>query len=268
MNQQRPQPDEPDRLEALLDGTLPEDQAEALRSQAVSDEQLRSQIEMQQRIDLGIERLAAPCEDDADRVLAAFFPDTQTPPLEEPAARRPTWQRVAAIAALFVLAGVAVWSWLPADPPEGQRYSRPQTVVLAAVLNQAEASGFTPDWLCETDTRFRATFQEKLGQAVSMKPLPEDRQMLGLSYLARGRGEGVYMLARAQGRPVLVFFDRPELLTHYDMIPPKGMRLHRGSVGQVQVIEMSPLDAPAFLPYLTQTPQVWPTNQENPSSTQ
>jgi hypothetical protein len=258
MSDAKPRPIDDERLEAFLDGRLPEEQAEAIREQAAADPSLREQIEAQQRINEGLERLAKADDASADRALSMLAlqgVDAQPEPQQQTG--RPRWIKVVAVAAVLVLVGIGVWMQFFGSDPD-QRYERPQTVVMTIVYSTAEANQFKPDWLCESDAEFRETFEEKLGEALSMKPLPADREMLGLSYLARGTGEGVYMLAKANDQPVIVFFDLADQMQFYNMIPPDGMILHEGSVGGVQIIEMSALDEPVFIPYLTQEPQVWP----------
>lgn len=259
MNDENSRSIDQERLEAFFDGQLPDEQAEAIREQAASDPPLRDQIENQKRIDEGLGRLAKADAADADRALAGLTSrHAEAGPVPQQESGRPLWIKVAAIAAVLVLVGVGVWMQFFGSGPD-EKYERPQTVVMTTIYTTAEANHFEPDWLCESDTEFRATFEEKLGQALSMKPLPDDRKMLGLSYLARGTGEGVYMLAQAKKQPVIVFFDLADQMRFYNMIPPDGMRLHEGAVGDIQVVEMSLLDEPVFIPYLTQRPQVWPS---------
>ena len=259
MSDENPRPIDDERLDAFLDGRLSEEQVKAVREQAAGDPRLREQIETQQQIDEGVERLARVDADGADRALGVLLLQDAG---EQPAAQytpiRPRWVKIAAVAAVLVLVGLGIWMQFFSGDPD-QKYERPQTVVMTTVYSTAEANAFKPDWLCESDAEFRETFEEKLGHAVSMKPLPGDRRMLGLSYLARGTGEGVYMLGKANDQAVIVFFDLADQMRFYNMIPPDGMKLHTGAVGSVQIIEMSTLDEPVFIPYLTQAPQVWPS---------
>ncbi|MBX2850788.1 MAG: hypothetical protein KTR15_03470 [Phycisphaeraceae bacterium] len=259
MSDQNPRPIDDQRLEAFLDGQLTGEQSDAVREQAAADPGLHEQIETQKRIDEGLGRLAKADAASADHVLAMLTPDhAEQPPAAQHKPARPLWIKAAAVAAVLALVGVGVWMQFFSNEQD-QEYARPQTVVMTAVYRAAEANQFEPDWLCESDAEFRETFKEKLGEALSMKPLPGDRKMLGLSYLARGTGEGVYMLAQAKDQPVIVFFDLADQMRFYNMIPPDGMKLHQGAIGKVQVIEMSALDEPVFIPYLTQEPQAWPS---------
>lgn len=256
-----------ERLDAFLDNLLPEQEAQSIREQAETDLPLKQQIDSQQRIDASLKRLAGHDPAAMERALAALeqaeHEESAVPAATAGRIGRPAWIRYAGVAAALLLAASAGWYYLlgPGSTPPS-RYDQPQVVDLAHVMKRNELIGFVPDWKCESDQQFRDTFEEKIGYAVSMKPLPADREMLGLSYLARGKGEGVYFLGKSRGADVIVFLDAPELIEHYRLDPPPGMNLYRGKVGKVEVYELSPLDEPSFIPYFTTEPQVWPSADE------
>ncbi|MEM8494076.1 MAG: hypothetical protein AAF663_01660 [Planctomycetota bacterium] len=259
-------PREPDAaLDQYLDGLMSEAEASEFEARLASDPALHAAVETQRAIDRSLLAFGRHDANHLEACLAGLkdhddastdgdgpLPMHSLPaPTHAGAPARPWWLRVGAIAAAVALAGVAAWMWLggwASSPPTS--YPDPQTVVIAEVYELALANGFEPEWVCETDQEFRDTFRDRLGQAVSLRPLPDDRVALGLSYLPRARESTVYLLAEAEGQPVLVFFDRTFLLRYYELDPPDGLFLHRGRAGGLDVLELSPLPEPKFLDFL------------------
>ncbi len=118
-----------------------------------------------------------------------------------------------------------------------------------AVVEPTAADGFTPEWICRTDAESLATPRGYFGQGFTVRGLPSDRVALGWSYLPRARGKTAYLLAEVRGERVLIFFGREPLLRRFELDPPDGMQVFRGEVGGVQVLEVSPLDEPAFIEF-------------------
>ncbi len=241
-------------LDRYLDGLMSDEEAAAFRERHAADPTVQAEIDLQGSIDAVLGKLTQTDPEHLDACLRAGLDEDDEPMSivrRRQGPTRPWWINTAALAAVVVLAGVAAWVWFgePSTPP-GSTYRTPQTVVVAEVYDLALAGGFEPDWVCETDQEFRDTFQAHLGQALSLRDLPDDRVALGLSYLARAYTQSVYLLAEAQGQPVLVFFDRESMLRHYELHPPAGLHLHRGRVGRLVVLELSPLEEAAFLDYI------------------
>ncbi|MEM8782495.1 MAG: hypothetical protein AAGE65_06505 [Planctomycetota bacterium] len=268
------QPPQPD-LDRYLDGLMTEDEMLTFRSRMAEDATLAADVERQGMIDATLGRMAQPNDAHLEACLAGCLQENRD---DEPISfeghasakqaapnKRPWWVRYGAIAALIALAGIAAQLWFLSPEPQYQppryqssRYAEPQTVVIAGVYASALAEGFKPEWVCETDQQFRDTFRNRLGQEVSLSELPPDRVALGLSYLPRARESTVFLLAEAQGQPILVFADRGDMLHHYELAPPEGMHLHRKSAGSLELLELSPLSEPMLLDYLvvieSQTP--------------
>ncbi|MEM9346319.1 MAG: hypothetical protein AAGB26_06865, partial [Planctomycetota bacterium] len=126
-----------------------------------------------------------------------------------------------------------------------------QYVEVAKVYQNEVEAGFTPDWVCDNQ-RFTETVQEKLGRTIALNPMPDDRRMLGLSYVPRARFDSVVMLAQYNDQDVLVFFDLAELADDfYTLEADDGLYVHQRDLGDLRMIEVSPEDMPVFLDYIS-----------------
>lgn len=166
---------------------------------------------------------------------------------------------VLAAAMLLFVASIALVTWRalqPAPPRWGTGYQ--EEVIhgeMIEVYDQLIASGFTPLWECPPPL-FHATLAGRFGQGVDMGEFPADVQALGLSYADSLSRATLILLARVDNRPVVVFIDRAENARHLaddvsdDLPDGKRLHTHRKTVGDIVLIELSPLDQPYMLPSL------------------
>ncbi|MEM6507461.1 MAG: hypothetical protein AAF711_18645, partial [Planctomycetota bacterium] len=157
------------------------------------------------------------------------------------------WAAYSGIAAAIAIAAVLLlmntWSQIG--------YDELQYVEVAKVYQSEVEAGFTPDWVCDNQ-RFTETVQEQLGRTITLNLMPDDRRMLGLSYVPRARFDSVVMLAQYNDRDVLVFFDLAELTDDfYTLEVDDGLYVHQRDLGDLRMIEVSPEDMPVFLDYIS-----------------
>lgn len=179
--------------------------------------QLRAEMELQERIDESLARVFRFAPADSAEVPAAP-PEPVTRPHAEIASaspskadaaarddRRAWWTRAAILAAtLAAISLFFVW----------QRQSRRSQQVafeprrLVEIYESMVERGFQPFYRCDDMQRFAATFEQRLGVALTLLPMPNDRMMLGLSYPGGLSRQTTAMLCEVNGEPVVVFVDR------------------------------------------------------------
>lgn len=223
-------------LEALLDGQLDGEEQRQARQMIGADTRLSEQLRLQQRIDETLRgAFAAPEPPPIPATGAAAGAQPATP------AQRSSTRRRVMLAAVG-LAGAAAWAavlgpWLIGrqQPVYNQR--------LVDVYRGVVSTGFEPLWVCDDDDEFARTFRERQGQALVLAGLPDDVQMVGLSYLSGVTEQATTMLARVGGEPVIVVVLRanedPGRPTGLD--EATGLYVHRTQRVGLVFYEVSPL---------------------------
>jgi len=221
-------------LERYLDGQLTAADRQRVERALESNPAAREQVRLQREMDQALGRLfaAAPAH-----------------PLPLPVGRRtPTWAWGLAAAVLLAAAGVwAVWFRAPA--------TRTPVPNALAVLYRAQVdSGFVPKQVCTTREAFSDWVRTYYQQPLYPSEPHEGVEFVGWNYApAVGKHSGV-LLARAQGKEVIVVIDRA-VLEKQPLTENCDAALHifREQVGPLVLYEVSPLDKAAILPLLSTT---------------
>ncbi|MEM1353457.1 MAG: hypothetical protein AAGC44_02635 [Planctomycetota bacterium] len=240
-------------LEDYMDGRMTAEDREAFECRMQDEPALAAEYRLQQRVDDSIGRLLA-----ADMGRVASPPSQIRDRLRRVSVETPTPRtllhstvfRLAAlggVAAAIALAAVLLLT--NAGPSDG--YDELQFVEVGTVYQNEVEAGFKPDWVCD-NAQFTQTIQETLGRKVALNPMPNDRRMLGLSYVPRARFDSVVMLGRYNGQDVLVFFDLATLADDfYSLEVNDGLYVHQRDLGDLRMIEVSPQDMSVFLDYVS-----------------
>lgn len=192
------------RLQAYLDGNLPpEAQVEFLRM-IETDPTIAEYLRKEEQIDASMRRVFQPPQADAEflRSLAGTQPVTPAP--APPERGRRLLLAALATAASLVIALVGVRSYFKAPVTEVAFRQRP----LVDIYQESVRDGFEPYWVCDNPSLFAATFERRQGVRLKLADLPDDRQMLGISYLAGISRDSTEMLATVKGEKVVVFVDK------------------------------------------------------------
>jgi hypothetical protein len=222
-------------IDTYLDGLLsPEDQTRAERALR-ENPRARAAVDMQRRIDESLVRM--------------FQPPAEAAPLRMPAARRfPARTVFWAAAAAIVLAGVGVFTLL-------QRTGGTGPSPLAPLYRSTIAAGFVPQEICTSSDKFADWCEYAYGQYLYPPEKHDGIEFVGWNYANVVTMKSGVLLARVQGREVLVVIDRK----YRDEHPIKDSgdpTLHsfRKEVGKVVLYEVTPLDKPSIIPILATTP--------------
>ncbi|HZW05691.1 MAG TPA: hypothetical protein VFF65_01100 [Phycisphaerales bacterium] len=237
-----------DRLERYLDGLMAADEKAAFEAEAAASPALTAEIGAHRRLCAALERLASPAQPTLALVGAA--------PASAPGASVRRWVKLAGIAAAIALCvSGAVWLSSRSPMPSAPRALSDrdwQAKTRGLLLKQYEAevaAGFVPAEVCTTDEQFAKWTRDRFD--VALKPVhggPKPEPVLaGWSRAEIFSAYTGVLLARVDGRPVIVTMDNAPDRS----IPPDDAagspRVFRRKVGGVWMLEVTPLDEPRVI---------------------
>ena len=234
-------------LDAYLDRQLDAAARASFEGLLASDAALRTELDVQQRIDASLRRLFAPPDVEAvlERALQA---QATARPKRRPLRRILIGAGVGLAAVIALLAiGVSQWWWDdPAKWPYGRLLKEPQSA--RVVYRYAEGHDFAPAWDCESDQQLAAAFWQRLGTPlVLMADVPSNVEARGLMFANMISRNSTVMCAVVDGKGVLTVVDkagrgRPPQV-------PAWSKLHvfEKTIGGLELYELTPWDHPAML---------------------
>ena len=246
-----PKPLSDDELDLYLDGQMTDEESELVESRLVDDPRASAMVKSQMEFDGALRqefRSNAPSVADIEQMLAARTGDQPAIMSKARSRRRVLLLIVSAIAATLAWIAVAT-QWNGAHKVEPFFEQRP----LAMLYEESVEQGFRPYYFCEDERRFAATFQKRQDVSLYLADMPEDRRMVGLSYIGGLSRDTTAILCYVNEEPVIVFVDRaehdnPPLATDLD---GKPLRVHRNTIGELVVYEVTPFENAAMTRYLT-----------------
>jgi len=230
--------DEPG-LEHYLDRRLRGAEKEAMEQRLRADPDARAQARIQKELNASLARLfPLPAEDPAPIPL----------PARPPAPANPWRRRFPAIAAAaVVLLAVGLYFAVFRGP------GKPAVPDRLGPLYRAQiAAGFVPEVVCNTREEFADWVQQYFGQRLYPDTSGKDLQLVGWNYGPAISSHSGVLLARVDGREIIVVVDR-SVREKSPLPPPADPTLHsfRQSMGCVVLYEVSPLDHATILPRLS-----------------
>jgi len=241
-------PEQPDssNFDAYLDGSLPAEQHDAMKREIEGSPALRAEVELQSRIDESLRRSFAPSKPPVE-LLSTLRDAAGVQPAAVQTRRR--WLTIAAVvAAATVVWAVVGWQFF------GGRGKTPiydPNTPLETIYATSVADGFKPKWVCDDPHEFASTFKQRQDQALLLAAMPAGTTMEGLHYLGGLSRYTTAMLARVNGKPVLVFVDKSSNDTHpAEPTAKSGLHLFRKELGPLVLYELTPLDHPSVMDYL------------------
>jgi hypothetical protein len=251
-------------LDAYLDASLSKRDRQAFERQLSADPNLRTELDLQKRIDAGLRDLMAvpPARTIKRSYLAQAAPslaDTSpkaVPAVSDSAGRAgggSPWLRRFAVAAMLIAGAYGAWAaWSYFDRPPDEEWKPPEITAAPATLDEiylARAKNWRAAWRCENDQEFADTFANRFEQPLLMRqPDPSAKiEALGLDYGRAISPSTVYLLANIEDKKALVFIDRlandqPQVLAQ-----GCGLHLHRRELPPLVLYELSPLPQPQLL---------------------
>ena len=200
---------------------------------------------LQQAIDESLKRtMQPPSQQRLDAIADAACRAFEATPAVSSGLRGLRRLALAASIAGAVLGGSLIWRALA---PRGGGYERQAWASFETVYRAEVAGGLEPLWVCETDEEFGSTFADRFGQKLLLAQLPAGTEALGLSYCHSLTPRTTYLLATAQGRPVIVFIDLAEHDRGRARPDVGDLNLYRREVGRLVLYEVSGLETPILL---------------------
>ena len=247
-----------EHLDDYLDDRLDAAARAAFEARIACTPDLEAECLLQNRLNQTLHSIGTPEAGHQDAKQIQDLLTGSSPASKPVAASLTVWHkpimRYAALLAFAAIVGLGLWAGLNQNGSDDGGYLNTQIVDVDAVYTHTIEQGFEPDWVCDNE-RFTRTISDKLGETITLASLHSDRQMLGLSYLPRARTDTLMMLGRVREKPVLVFFDQPNLVEpFYDLDVPEGLFIHQRDVGKLRVIEVSTESEPIFLDFLELNP--------------
>lgn len=234
-----------DRLERYLDGAMDALEREAFERELGAERGLRRHVEVQREIDRVLIERFGP----AGGSLSAGDPGrhdlgTRANPVlvqhAAPAGGGHRLQRPALIAAaaLLVLGVGAYVAMVPARAP----FDQPGEVYARIV-----ASGFEPREVCTDDAAFRDWMRRRFDQDMVIPADSAGVELVGWDYKRVLTTRTGVLLARVDGREVVVLVERRENARRLGRTS-EGLRVFRRDVGGVTLYEVTPLSEARLLP--------------------
>jgi hypothetical protein len=227
-----------DRLDLYLDGLLSEAELAAFLRELHTSPELRAAIEIQQRIDDSLRRQFAPPLF-ADPISFGSVPADPAPIATiRPAALR-RW-KVWAAAAVVAVASAAVVSLIPRTTP------------LEEVYRRQVALGFSPDVTCTSIPAFGKWLEDNYGSRIAPDQERPNIEYAGWSYSRTISGYTGLLLAKVEGRQVLVVLDKQAEVAAHPLRPEAGkdLKVFRRDLGGLVFFEITPLDHSVIIDHL------------------
>ena len=241
-------PEQPDssKLDAYLDGALADDQRDAMAREIQASRELQGEVELQSRIDASLRRAFAPSQPPAELLSKLRDAASVQQVVIQPRRR---WLQIAAVAvAAAIVWGVVGWQFFGG---RGKTPNYDPNTPLETIYATSVDDGFKPRWVCDDPHEFASTFQTRQGQALLLADMPPGTKMAGLAYFGGLSRYTTAMLARVNGKPVLVFVDKASADTHpAEPSAKSGLHLFRKELGPLVIYELTPLDHPSVMDYL------------------
>jgi hypothetical protein len=247
-----------DPLDTYLDGQMQGPERDEFERLSGADTDLGATVEAQRRIDGALTRLFDPPE--ASSALEAI----QAAARRGPVRRTRWWLKAAQVAAMAAAVSVMVyafWDLFADREPVGRGgYTvLPKRSLIDEYRYQVGHRNMVPAWVCPP-RQFATNFYFRLGQAVQLATAA-GVEPLGISYGHNLSPGTLLVLARVEGRPVIVFADR--LANDAGPNPPPGddtdLRRFRRVIDDLVFYELTPFDEARVLDHLQpiDMPQEW-----------
>lgn len=231
--------DNPEQLiDAYVDGVLNEEDRAAFEDAMRQRPELAAEVELQAAIDTSMKRMFDPGDAGKGEEMQGHL-----------AGR--IGAKVFALAAAIVIVGVVAWMYVGSGGGGGGRSRRPVKIAMTPVeVYAAEVdAGFVPEEVCTTPEAFEDWIDDRYGQL--LRPEARERvELVGWSYTDVLSPYSALLLARVEGREVLVLLDEIREDTGLTVDADAPIRLFRREFGNLVLYEITPLDESVVLEML------------------
>lgn len=252
-HEDHPGDDEAFRLERYADARMPPDEAALFERELERDPDLQRGLAAARALDARLKHLFTP-----PPAPPAPLPHRASAP-SIPWWQRPIDRRWALAAAVLILASLLAVEFWPVHRPILPR------ITLAELYREEVANGFTPYTVCTTPEAFALWTRQELGATLLPGTLAPGVVLLGWNYRTVAPGYSGLLLARVNGTNVLLLLSHvptpasnPPAVPHEDPLAmdhgDHELHVFRRGLGPINVLEITPLDAPAVMGTLELAP--------------
>lgn len=233
-------------LNAYIDGEMEPKQREEFQQTLAEDDNLRAELELQQKIDDGLVRLfTATSKCNVAEILAGA--QGKLPQNTKTSTKGRGIFSVRRFAAAAAIAGGIFGSWLIWDSLKPTNSIRPQWQSIEAVYAQAKA-GQVKVWRCEDEAEFAKVFKDGYDQPLVLPfDTPQGIDVVGLAYRFTISRYTICLISTVNNEPVVVFIDRVEAGTRPKLAQTSDLRLFERRVGRLILYEVTPWQEPSLL---------------------
>jgi|GEM_PF-4767439 len=224
-------------FEKYLDGQLSPSDEEQVKN-TLSQEQA-IEVNLQTQIDASLARQFEAKEPSTNEIESW---------LAKPRARNSAWNSRRMLLGVMAVAAAALLMFLVFPQTKPTPFFEPRQ--LTQLHSEAVDAGFKPYYFCEDDERFAETFAHRQGKRLVLTEMPDDRRMIGLSYLGGFTRESTAILCYVEQQPVIVFVEKSELDNNTIVKPSDELRVHRANRDGLVFYEVSSFSTPKISPFL------------------
>lgn len=238
-------PPDGDAIDRYLDDAMPVAERVEFEKQIAESESIRSQIELQRRVDASLNAgFGAP-------PIAALLTREEAQAFA-PKSRKTGWSReykmFGALAALLAIAvSIQAYLWLSSAG------NAPERPTLAETYFKLVDHKFQPTVECTTRDKFAEWMQARYGVALAPKEERADVKLLGWSYSRAISNYTGLLLATVEGKPVVVAFDTLDRQSEWGYPCRRqpndkgGLNFFSAQIDGIAVYEITPLDQPRII---------------------
>lgn len=238
-------PPDGDAIDRFLDNAMPDAERVEFEKQIAESESIRSQIELQRRVDASLNTgFGAP-------PIAALLTREEAQAFA-PKSRKTGWSReykmFGALAALLAIAvSIQAYLWMSAPGADKERPS------LAQAYYKLVDHKFRPSEECTTKEKFAKWMQQRFGVALAPKDDLPNVQFVGWSYTTAISNYTALLLARVDGKPVVVAIDTAARQSEWGFPCRRqpedkgGVNFFSSEIEGIALYEITPLDEPHII---------------------
>ena len=237
------------QLDAFLDGAMSPEQAAEFARTVAADAGLALRVDAARRINGELRRMfAAPAAGAVTRLMEAatknarLYGETAAPVIHRPVgAARPVRARgrlIGLAAAVLLVVAALVVRFVVLEP---------DISVLALEFERQTEGGFKPGIVCTTNEAFAEWTRAAFGQPLEPRGLASNVELLGWSTSTLVPNYAGLLLARIDGRGVMVVMDKPGDSGGGGDGTLGKLRTFERRIGKVRLIEVTHLDRPMLV---------------------
>lgn len=233
-------------LNAYIDGEMDPTQLKEFKQTLAENENLRIELELQQKIDEVLARLFIPSSNanSSDYIAKTHIQQSHETKTSSKGSGIFVLRKFATAAAI---AGGIFGSWLIWDSIKPSNTGRPLWQTIEAVYTEVEAEQIEL-WRCEDEAEFIEVFKDGFNQPLLLPfDTPPGIKVVGLAYRFTISPYTICLISTINDKPVVVYIDRIEAGARPALTLTSELNLFERRVGKLVLYELTPMQEPSLL---------------------